>query len=205
MKTRYGEDCAGSFQELALRPAAAGRRRHHHVLSRRPHPRLGAGADGAAGPAHRRHRRLQAPARPHGAAVRAGAMRPARHRGDLRPAGVPASRSASPRSARLLKSVREHPERAHVIGCYALGKAQRVISLLRQAGYDEPIYLHGAMIALCDLYEERGIPLGTLVHSLEMTKAELAGQDRHRAAAAPSRTAGAGGCPTRCSPSPRAG
>jgi putative mRNA 3-end processing factor len=77
---------------------------------------------------------------------------------------------------RLLKSVRVHPARAHVIGCYALGKAQRVISLLRQAGYDEPIYLHGAMIALCDLYEALGIPLGPLVHSLEKTKAELQGK-----------------------------
>ena len=98
--------------------------------------------------------------------------------------GLPVFQHPDPMAeiGRLLKSVREHPERAHVIGCYALGKAQRVISLLRQAGYDEPIYLHGAMIALCDLYEERGIPLGPLVHSLEKTKAELAGQDRHRAA-----------------------
>jgi putative mRNA 3-end processing factor len=92
--------------------------------------------------------------------------------------GLPVFQHPDPMSeiARLLKSVREHPDRAHVIGCYALGKAQRVISLLRQAGYDAPIYLHGAMIRLCELYEERGIPLGTLVHSLEMSKEELAGQ-----------------------------
>lgn len=78
--------------------------------------------------------------------------------------------------ARLLRSVAAFPERAHVIGCYALGKAQRVISLLRQSGYDAPIYLHGAMIRLCDLYVERGIPLGDLRHSLDVPKAELAGQ-----------------------------
>ena len=78
--------------------------------------------------------------------------------------------------ARLLRSVASFPERAHVIGCYALGKAQRVISLLRESGYDAPIYLHGAMLRLCDLYVERGIPLGDLRHSLDVPKAELAGQ-----------------------------
>ena len=64
--------------------------------------------------------------------------------------------------ARLLTSVGNFPERAHIIGCYALGKAQRVIRLLREAGYDAPIYLHGAMVRLCELYEERGIALGEL-------------------------------------------
>lgn len=77
---------------------------------------------------------------------------------------------------RLLRSAAAFPDRAHVVGCYALGKAQRVIALLRDAGYDAPIYLHGAMIRLCELYVERGIPLGVLKHSLDATKAELAGQ-----------------------------
>lgn len=78
--------------------------------------------------------------------------------------------------ARLLRSIAAFPERAHVIGCYALGKAQRVISLLRQSGYDAPIYLHGAMIRLCQLYAERGIALGELRPSLDVPRAELAGQ-----------------------------
>jgi putative mRNA 3-end processing factor len=92
--------------------------------------------------------------------------------------GLPVFQHPDPQSEilKLLHSVREHPERAHVIGCYALGKAQRVISLVRQAGYDRPIYLHGAMIRLCQLYEERGIALGDLRHSLEIPKAELQGQ-----------------------------
>jgi putative mRNA 3-end processing factor len=77
--------------------------------------------------------------------------------------------------ARLLRSVAAFPDRAHVVGCYALGKAQRVISLLRESGYDDPIYLHGAMIRLCALYEERGIRLGDLRPSLDVPKAELAG------------------------------
>jgi putative mRNA 3-end processing factor len=78
--------------------------------------------------------------------------------------------------ARLLRSVAAFPERAHVIGCYALGKAQRVISLLRESGYDAPIYLHGAMLRLCELYMERGIRLGELLPSLDVPKAELKGQ-----------------------------
>jgi putative mRNA 3-end processing factor len=38
--------------------------------------------------------------------------------------------------AKLLRSVALFPERAHLVGAYSLGKAQRVIALLRQAGYD---------------------------------------------------------------------
>ncbi|WIJ25989.1 ligase-associated DNA damage response exonuclease [Devosia sp. RR2S18] len=76
---------------------------------------------------------------------------------------------------RLLNSVRKQPERAHLIGSYALGKAQRVIALLRDAGYDDPIYLHGAMIRLCALYEELGVPLGDLRPATGVPKAELEG------------------------------
>ncbi len=64
--------------------------------------------------------------------------------------------------ARLLASVARFPERCHLLGAYALGKAQRMIALLRQAGWDRPIYLHGAMQRLCDLYERHGVPLGEL-------------------------------------------
>jgi len=78
--------------------------------------------------------------------------------------------------ARLLKSVADNPERSHLIGAYALGKAQRVMSLLRAAGYDRPIYLHGAMVELTELYEARGISLGPTKLALEATKTDLAGQ-----------------------------
>jgi len=43
---------------------------------------------------------------------------------------------------KLLHSVRLYPERCHLVGVYALGKCQRLIALLRAAGYDEPVYLH---------------------------------------------------------------
>lgn len=63
---------------------------------------------------------------------------------------------------KLLASIKAFPERAHLVGVYALGKAQRVIMLLRQAGYDEPIYIHGALTTLCDYHIAQGIPLGDL-------------------------------------------
>lgn len=78
---------------------------------------------------------------------------------------------------RLLTSIRLFPERCHVIGVYALGKAQRVIAMLRQAGWERPIYLHGALIALCELYESLGVPLGPLlpVPSLQKRGKAVAG------------------------------
>jgi putative mRNA 3-end processing factor len=48
---------------------------------------------------------------------------------------------------KLLHSVAVFPERAHLVGAYSLGKAQRVIAMLRAAGYDKTIFLHGAMKA----------------------------------------------------------
>ena len=77
--------------------------------------------------------------------------------------------------ARLLDNLRLFPTRTHVVGAYALGKTQRVIALLRQAGWDAPIYLHGALAALCDAYEQLGIPLGALRPATVARKAELAG------------------------------
>jgi putative mRNA 3-end processing factor len=64
--------------------------------------------------------------------------------------------------ARLLASLAAFGDRAHLVGAYPLGKAQRLIALLREAGYDRPIYLHGAMERLCRLYQESGIDLGPL-------------------------------------------
>jgi putative mRNA 3-end processing factor len=78
--------------------------------------------------------------------------------------------------ARLLHSVRINPDRAHVVGVYGLGKCQRVIRLLREAGWDRPLYLHGALQALCDLYERLGVPLGPLKPATGAKKDTLAGQ-----------------------------
>lgn len=63
---------------------------------------------------------------------------------------------------RILVSLQQFPHRAHVIGAYSLGKAQRVIALLRQVGYQKPIFIHGALQKLCQLYQDHDIDLGEL-------------------------------------------
>jgi putative mRNA 3-end processing factor len=63
---------------------------------------------------------------------------------------------------RLLASLRDSPERTHLIGAYGLGKAQRLIAILRSAGYERPIWLHGAIEAMCELYRQHGVELGDL-------------------------------------------
>jgi putative mRNA 3-end processing factor len=77
--------------------------------------------------------------------------------------------------ARLLKALRDHPERCVLVGAYALGKAQRLIAELRRAGHHAPIWLHGAMERMCRLYEEFGVALGDLRLVSDATKDELRG------------------------------
>ncbi len=76
---------------------------------------------------------------------------------------------------RLLHSMAIFPERSHVVGVYALGKCQRLITLLRAAGYDRPIHLHGALEPLCALYRGFGIALGELRPATAAAKEELRG------------------------------
>ena len=47
---------------------------------------------------------------------------------------------------------------ASALFCYALGKSQRVLAELR-AFTDEPVYLHGAIVALTDLYRKAGVEM----------------------------------------------
>jgi putative mRNA 3-end processing factor len=63
---------------------------------------------------------------------------------------------------KLLISLEEDPESCILVGAYALGKAQRVIAELRASGHHDAIWLHGAMEAMCRLYEEHGVMLGDL-------------------------------------------
>ena len=77
--------------------------------------------------------------------------------------------------AKLLDSVALFPERTHVVGAYALGKTQRMIALLRRAGWEQPIYLHGAMMNLCAAYVRLGVDLGELLPATVQTKDKLAG------------------------------
>jgi putative mRNA 3-end processing factor len=90
--------------------------------------------------------------------------------------GLPVFRHGDPaaETAKLLHSVAVFPERAHLVGVYSLGKAQRVIALLRQAGWDKPLYLHGALESITRYYAAR-MDLGDLRLVREAKKPELAG------------------------------
>ena len=77
--------------------------------------------------------------------------------------------------AKLLASVALFPERAHIVGAYALGKAQRVMALLREEGWDRPIHLHGAMEKLTEFYKGEGIPLGETPKVVATERAKLHG------------------------------
>jgi len=91
--------------------------------------------------------------------------------------GLPVFRHPDTRGEvrKLLDSVALFPERAHIVGAYALGKAQRVMALLREEGYDRPIYLHGAMERLTELYKAEGIPLGETPKVVAAERSKLAG------------------------------
>ncbi len=77
---------------------------------------------------------------------------------------------------KLLASLALFPERCHVIGAYALGKAQRLVALIRDAGYDRPIHVHGAMEKLTAFYETSGIPLGEIRKVVAATRKTLKGE-----------------------------
>ena len=79
--------------------------------------------------------------------------------------------------AKLMTSLQRFPERTHLVGAYSLGKAQRVIKLIRDTGYDEPVFIHGALKALCDLYEANGVSLGELRPATVNGKAREAKND----------------------------
>jgi len=61
---------------------------------------------------------------------------------------------------KLLSSLDLFPGQTHLVGAYALGKAQRVIAELRAAGYEKTVYLHGALEKLTDYYRSQGVDLG---------------------------------------------
>jgi putative mRNA 3-end processing factor len=76
---------------------------------------------------------------------------------------------------RLLHRLHSDPSRCVLVGAYALGKAQRIITELRARGHHDPIYFHGAIERLNQLYQDHGIDLGELRHTGNATKQEMAG------------------------------
>ena len=110
--------------------------------------------------------------------------------------GLPVFRfpDAADEVAKLLKSVALFPERTHLVGAYALGKAQRIIRLLREAGYDKTLYMHGAMASMNALYQAHGVDLGPLAPATDAGAQRPARRDRDRAAFGHRRQMGAALC-----------
>lgn len=77
---------------------------------------------------------------------------------------------------KLLASRALFPARTHLIGAYALGKAQRMAALVRQAGYDRPIYIHGALERLMEFYAAQGIDLGRIEKVTAANRKTLGGE-----------------------------
>src|SRR5947209_13565938 len=76
---------------------------------------------------------------------------------------------------RLLHRLHSEPSRCVLVGAYPLGKAQRLICELRARGHHDPIYFHGAIERLNQLYESFGVELGELRPATGATKARMAG------------------------------
>jgi putative mRNA 3-end processing factor len=72
---------------------------------------------------------------------------------------------------KLIDRLHADPDRCVLVGAYALGKAQRVIAELRERGHEAPVYIHGALQRLCDLYAEHGVRLGELLPVADAKKA----------------------------------
>ncbi len=77
--------------------------------------------------------------------------------------------------AKILDTLAANPDRCVLVGAYALGKAQRMICELRNAGHDAPLYIHGALQRLCDLYRDHGVDLGELRPATDTPKEEMRG------------------------------
>src|SRR5690606_27426373 len=77
---------------------------------------------------------------------------------------------------RLVHPLRPLPERPRPVGAYARGKAQRVIRLMREAGWARPIYVHGALDRLTRLYEREGVGLGPLAPATGLKPNALGGE-----------------------------
>ena len=92
--------------------------------------------------------------------------------------GLPVFRhpDAGDEIAKLLESCRQFPDRAHLVGAYSLGKAQRVMALIRERGWERPIYLHGAMEKITHFYVGEGIALGETRKVLAKDRPNLAGE-----------------------------
>ena len=106
---------------------------------------------------------------------------------------------------KLLRSVATFPERTHLVGVYALGKCQRVIKLLRAAGWDKRIWLHGSLMAAVQALPGAGRRSRRHRPCLRRHPGKLPAAPSCSARPRPSPTAGRAASPIRCRRCARAG
>jgi putative mRNA 3-end processing factor len=78
--------------------------------------------------------------------------------------------------AKLKISLELFPERPHWLCAYSLGKAQRMIGLLREAGLDRTVFCHPTIEKINNNYREFGIDLGVTRIVDEADPSDMAGQ-----------------------------
>ncbi|PSN15015.1 DNA ligase-associated DEXH box helicase [filamentous cyanobacterium CCT1] len=61
------------------------------------------------------------------------------------------------------------PERPSILFCYAFGKAQRVLSELTKLS-DRPVYVHGAIHVLTEIYREQGVAMVPTICTSELPR-----------------------------------
>ena len=128
-------DFAGATQAVGLWREAEARTDRSQPSPGRPCARLGADPNGAA--------RAMSSSRPAITSAKPippaplSSRSPATSSSPRRPLAFPSSaiRERDDEIDKLLASLRLFPDRAHLVGAYSLGKAQRVMALLRAAGY----------------------------------------------------------------------
>ena len=99
---------------------------------------------------------------------------------------------------RLLHRLHSDPSRCVLVGAYALGKAQRIITELRARGHHDPIYFHGAIERLMPAL--RGASASPSASCATPTGATKDGDGAATSSSprpARSTTAGRGACPIR--------
>jgi putative mRNA 3-end processing factor len=77
---------------------------------------------------------------------------------------------------KVIKSIEYENKRNHIIAAYSLGKAQRIINLLRENNYNEPIYVHGSIEMISKYYLNKKIKLGRLIKVDRENAKSLKGQ-----------------------------
>ncbi|MBL4784003.1 MAG: ligase-associated DNA damage response exonuclease [Cohaesibacteraceae bacterium] len=76
---------------------------------------------------------------------------------------------------KLIASVNLFPDHVHVVGAYSLGKTQRVLGLLRSAGYEKPIYIADSAVLMTQIYADHGIEFGDIREANKTPPRDLIG------------------------------